>query len=221
MPLPPLLGLISESSRRVLTQGSFDFGTMHFKLVYSFFFKEAIPYLWENIFGWIFRKLKDSSNSGGLLWKTFFSYVMLAKRYGHCMYHELWLLYVPWIVTIVCAMDCYHRMCPGLWPLFASWIVAELCRWGLWLRFVVVLCGDVMWPLVRYRSLLQSSLKKEIVSSLIHSSSPRVAIASLVAIQWAKWVRTLLFLYNCRYTPRVQNILLQRVYIGFTSWQLK
>ena len=49
-----------------------------------------------------------------------------------------------------------------------------------------MLCGDVMWPLVRYRSLLQSSLKKEIVSSLIHSSSPRVAIASLVAIQWAK-----------------------------------
>ena len=174
MPLPPLLGLISESSRRVLTQGSFDFGTMHFKLVYSSFFKEAIPYLWENIFGWIFRKLKGSSSSGVLLWKTFFSYVMLAKRYGHCMYHELWLLYVPWIVTIVCAMDCGHRMCHGLLPSYVPWIVAIVCAmdcghclchglwslhvpwivaivcimdcgWALWMRFVVEVCGGVMW----------------------------------------------------------------------------
>ena len=143
MPLPPFLGLISENSRRVLTQGSFDFGTMHFELFFSSFFKETIPYLWENIFGWIFRKLKGSSSSGVLLWKTFFSYVMLAKRYGHCMYHELWLLYVPWIVTIVCAMDCGWALWLRIVVCGVLWRHYVLMLWAAWC-YVVMLCGRLL-----------------------------------------------------------------------------
>ena len=68
--------------------------------------------------------------AGKALWPLYVPWivtVVCTMNCDHCLCHGLWSSYVPWIVTIVCAMDCGHCLCHGLWSLFVPWIVVIAC----------------------------------------------------------------------------------------------